>query len=52
MLFWHAGMRDPRTGRPESASRDKALVIVQALGYEALKNRNPRGIDDVKRMIS
>jgi hypothetical protein len=51
MLLWHEGMRDEKTGLPETASRDGALVVIQGLGFEALRNRNPQGIDTVKRML-
>ncbi|MDB5171063.1 MAG: hypothetical protein JWO35_757 [Candidatus Saccharibacteria bacterium] len=52
MLFWHEGMRDEQSGKPETAVRDNALVVIQGLGYEALRTSNPNGIDDVKRMIA
>lgn len=52
MLLWHDGMRDEQTGGPETATRDKALVVIQGLGYEALRSRNPQGIDNVKRLIA
>lgn len=52
MLLWHEGMRDEQTGIPETAARDNALVVIQGLGYEALRTRNPQGIDNVKRLIA
>lgn len=52
MLLWHEGMRDEQTGSPEAATKDKALVVIQGLGYEALRTRNPQGIDTVKRLIA
>lgn len=52
MLLWHEGMRDQHTGSPETATRDKALVVIQGLGYEALRSQNPQGIDTVKRLIA
>jgi hypothetical protein len=52
MLLWHEGMRDGQTGSPETATKDKALVVVQGLGYEALRTRSPQGIDNVKRLIA
>jgi hypothetical protein len=52
MLLWHEGMRDMHTGKPETAARDKALVVIQGLGFEALRSRNPKGIDDIKRLIA
>lgn len=51
MLLWHEGMRDPQTGNPETATKEKALVIVQGLGYEALRSNNPHGIDAIKRLL-
>jgi hypothetical protein len=52
ILLWHEGMRDEQTGKPEAATKDKALVVIQGLGYEALRSRNPQGIDNVKRLIA
>lgn len=52
MLLWHVGMRDEQTGNPETAARDKALVVIQGLGYEALRARSPQSIDSVKRLIA
>lgn len=52
MLLWHEGMRDEQTGQPETAVKDNALVVIQGLGYEALRANNPSGIDDVKRMMA
>lgn len=52
MLLWHEGMRDQQSGRPETAAKDKALVVIQGLGYEALRARNPQGVDNVKRLIA
>lgn len=52
MLLWHEGMRDELTGDPETAARDNALVVIQGLGYEALRTRGPQGIDNVKRLIA
>ncbi len=52
MLFWHEGMRSADSGQPESATRDKALLLVQSLGFEALRFSNPKGIDDLKRLIA
>lgn len=50
-LFWHEGMRNAETGRPETATRKDALVVVQGLGYEALRNTNRQGLDVVKRLL-
>lgn len=52
MLLWHEGMRDELSGAPETATKDKALVVIQGLGYEALRSRNPQGLDNVKRLIA
>ncbi len=52
MLLWHEGMRDGRTGNPETATKDNALVVMQGLGYEALRSRNPQSIDNLKRLIA
>lgn len=52
MLLWHEGMRDSQTGRPETATKDMALVVIQGLGYEALRAHSPQGIDNVKRLIA
>lgn len=52
MLLWHDGIRDEQTGEPETAVRDQALVIIQGLGYEALRSLNPQDIDNVKRLLA
>lgn len=52
MLFWHEGLRNKQTGQPETATRDQALVIVQGLGYEALRTANPAGLEAVKRLLA
>jgi hypothetical protein len=52
MILWHEGMRDENSGTPETAAKDKALVVIQGLGYEALRTRNPQGLDTVKRLIA
>ncbi|MGC1176438.1 MAG: hypothetical protein WA843_00030 [Candidatus Saccharimonadales bacterium] len=52
MLLWHEGMRGEQTGQPETAAKDNALVVIQGLGYEALRANNPSGVDDVKRMMA
>jgi len=52
MLLWHEGMRDGQTGLPETAAKDKALVIMQSLGYQALRVRNPQGVNVVKQLIA
>lgn len=50
-LFWHEGMRDER-GVPETATRDNALVIVQGMGFVALKQSDRRAISTVKELIN
>lgn len=52
MLLWHEGMRDEQTGKPETAARDRALVVIQGLGYEALRTSNPQGVDNIKRLMA
>ncbi|MDB5169826.1 MAG: hypothetical protein JWN82_222 [Candidatus Saccharibacteria bacterium] len=52
MLLWHRGMQDEQSGQPESATQHNALLVVQGLGFEALSNANPRGIDDIRRLIA
>lgn len=51
-LLWHAKMRDTDTGRPETAAQDNALLVVQALGYQALSSYNPQALDNVRRLIA
>jgi hypothetical protein len=51
MLLWHEGMRDD-SGNPETATKEKALVVIQSLGFEALHASNPRGIETVKELIA
>lgn len=51
MLLWHDGMTD-QTGNPETAAKDNALVVIQSLGFEALKAQNPKGVDTIKRLIA
>lgn len=51
-LYWHEGVRDPQTGRPLSATKEKALVIAQSLAFEALREQKPKAIDTVKELIS
>lgn len=52
ILLWHKGLINEQSGRPETATKENALVIVQSLGFEALKNTNPSGIDVVKKLIA
>lgn len=52
MVLWHEGMRDQATGRPETAIHDNALVVMQALGYEALRGQNPGAVETVKSIIA
>lgn len=51
MLLWHEGLRGGN-GQPETAARDNALVIMQGLGYQALSEHNPGGIDAIKRLLA
>lgn len=53
MLLWHEGMRnDDRNGRPETATAERALIVIQGLGYDAIKNTRPKDLDAVKDLIS
>ncbi len=52
MLLWHNNMHDSQSGSPETATQDKALVILQGLGYEALRSHDPQGIDTIKRLLA
>lgn len=51
-LLWHEGMRDSQTGQPETATRPNALVVIQGLGFQALRQNNPKGLDAVKELIA
>lgn len=54
MLLWHEGMRGQdsgQQGQPETATKSNALVVIQALGYEALQARGEENIDTVKKLI-
>ena len=51
MLLWHEGMRN-EAGDPETATQAKALVVIQSLGFEALRASSPDSIDNVKALIS
>jgi hypothetical protein len=51
MLMWHEGMRNEQNVA-ETATRDNALVVIQGLGFEALRTANPKGVEDVKRILS
>lgn len=51
-LLWHEGMRDQSTGIAETATKKDALVVIQALGHEAIRTKNPNALDDVKRLIA
>lgn len=48
VILWHESLRDD-TGKPEAATRQGALVTLQALGHQAL---TPAGVDDVKRLLT
>lgn len=52
MLFWHDGLTDAQTGKPEAATRSDALVVLQALGFEALRQREPSAVDNLKRLLA
>lgn len=47
MILWHDSLRDV-AGDPEAATRDNALVTLQALGYQAL---TPEAVDNIKRSL-
>jgi len=51
LLLWHEGMRDQETGQIETATRPGALVVIQALGMEALKKTDPT-LENVKILVS
>lgn len=51
ILLWHEGLRNTVTGKPETATRTDALVILQGLGFQALKKHKPQAIDDLKSML-
>ena len=51
MLLWHEGMRDEQ-GKPEVAAKPGALVVMQGLGFEALRQSRPQGVDDIKRILA
>lgn len=49
-LFWHESLRG-HNDRPEHAGKQDALIMVQALGFQALKANSPRSIDTIKGML-
>lgn len=49
-IFWHEGMCDEH-GNPETATRQNALVVIQGLGFTALKERDRQAIDEVKGLL-
>lgn len=51
LLLWHEGMRDQDSGEIETATRPGALIVIQALGMEALKKTDPH-LDNVKKLVS
>lgn len=51
MLLWHERLHDDN-GQPETATRQNALIIVQGLGFQALKDQNPRALDTVKELLA
>lgn len=52
ILLWHEGMSDQQTGDPETATQDSALIVIQGLGYQALKSKDPNGLNSVKELIA
>lgn len=52
MLLWHEGMREEQMGRPEAATHDRALVVMQGIGFATLRKHNPQGVTDVKRLLA
>ncbi len=52
MILWHESMRAEHNGLPETATKDGALVVIQGLGFEALRKSSPQAIDNLKRLIS
>lgn len=50
-IYWHDSLR-ANDGRPEGATTENALVIVQAIGFQALKDTDPRSIDVIKGLLA
>ena len=51
MILWHVNMRNTE-GRPESATRENALVINQALGLAALKETNGSLLEPLGSLVN
>jgi len=51
LLLWHDGMRNQESGEIETATRPGALIVIQALGMEAVRRTDPN-LDTVKRLVS
>mgnify|MGYP001113841882 CR=1 FL=1 len=52
VLFWHEGLRDQATGQPETAARHNGLVVMQSLGFEALRSQHAPGLNTVKELLA
>lgn len=50
-VYWHESLRGT-DGKPEHGSTTDALIIIQALGFQALKEKRPRALDSIKTMIA
>ena len=51
-LFWREGLRAEATQLPETATKQNALVILQALGYEALQVRGTQAVNNVRKLLA
>jgi len=51
-LYWHEEMRDDITGEPDAATKQGALLVVQGLGFQSLKEKSPIGLSVVKSLLS
>lgn len=51
ILLWHEALRNANN-KPETATRSNALLVVQGLGFEALKTRSPKSLDTLKRLLA
>ena len=49
-LYWHPAL-EAESGA-ETGTKANALVLVQALGYASLVDKNPQALDNVKRLLS
>ncbi len=50
-IYWHDSLR-AEDGRPEGATTENALVVIQAIGFQALRDMSPRSIDTIKRLLA